>query len=119
MTDDGVVGMDLRPGARNPGGVDHYGNSVSRRLSKDDLLDWLDRQTSQHPAQSKAAERTRAQDMRDVAGQAIATLWPDRRPTRAELPNKRLCDTVKKQLEANSIAVPSEDTILRAAGRRK
>jgi hypothetical protein len=119
MTDDGVVGMDLRPGAWKPGGVDRNGNSVSRRHSKDDLLDWLDRQTLQHPQQGKAGERKRAQDMRDVADHAIATLWPNGSPTRAELPNKRLCGKVKKWLEANSFAVPSDTTILRAAGRRK
>ncbi|WP_143035618.1 hypothetical protein [Bradyrhizobium sp. Rc2d] len=52
MADDGVVGMDMRPGAQNKGGVNSDGKPVvhhlsadasGARISEDDLLDWLAR----------------------------------------------------------------------------
>jgi hypothetical protein len=58
MADDGLVGMDMRPGAQNKGGVDRDGKPTFHRLaarnsdciSKEDLLDWLDRNHPLEPA---------------------------------------------------------------------
>lgn len=60
MADDGVVGMDMRPGAQNKGGVSVDAKLVTHSVSsqysggetfsEDDLLDWLDRHHPQAPA---------------------------------------------------------------------
>jgi hypothetical protein len=53
MADDGLVGMDMRPGAQEKGGIARDGKRVVHTLStaptgdcisKEDLLDWLGRQ---------------------------------------------------------------------------
>jgi hypothetical protein len=56
MADDGLVGMDMRPGAQDKAGVTADGKPIIHRnistrmfqISKDDLLDWLGRH---HPEQ--------------------------------------------------------------------
>ena len=127
MTDDGVVGMDLRPGAKNPGGVNADGNdNVSRRMSKDDLLDWLDRYHQQAvsakpPMPAKNVSVTRRRDKRNRVMQAIAALWPDRPPDQSTVPNPAFCRHVVDWLKTDcrnrgiKFSEVSNDTILRAA----
>jgi hypothetical protein len=65
MADDGLVGMDMRPGAQDKAGVTADGKLIKHRIistsafqiSKDDLLDWLGRQQSpdQKPDSKPAA----------------------------------------------------------------
>jgi hypothetical protein len=105
LADDGL--MDMRPD----------------RFSKDDLLDWLDRHLSATPSQPTG--RNRAQDIRDRAKEAIDALWPQGPPSRADLSSKTLCDQVRYWVatECRKRGLhpmkPSDDTILRAAGRKK
>jgi hypothetical protein len=59
--DDGILGMDMRPGAMNKGGVSPDGKLLvwddqpleARRINRADLVDWLDRH-AQPPAQTEA-----------------------------------------------------------------
>jgi hypothetical protein len=44
LADDGIVGMDMRPGAQSKMGVSRRTDYLSGRWSEDDLIDWLDRQ---------------------------------------------------------------------------
>jgi hypothetical protein len=57
--DDGLVGMDLRPGAQEKHGVTRDGTPILHKptqpllqVSKDDLLDWLTRQAQVPPRAS-------------------------------------------------------------------
>jgi hypothetical protein len=63
MADDGIVGMDMRPGAQNKGGVTSDGKPITHRpvntmyqISEGDLLDWLGRH---HPEQRAPGRRGR------------------------------------------------------------
>jgi hypothetical protein len=113
LNDDGIVGMGVRPGraarpGARPAGVD-----------KDDLLHWLDQQ---EPQATKAPKRS--QGKRDRAREAIAAKWPAGIPGAHKLPNDILCrevnDWVKTDCKKQSIPPVdfSNDTILRAAGRK-
>jgi hypothetical protein len=53
------------------------------------------------------------------AQRAIETLFPDGLPGQALLPNKILCGRVVEWLKKSDLPKISNDTILRAAGRRK
>jgi hypothetical protein len=98
-------------------------------LSKDDLLYWLDRHeprsTPASPTQAATPERRKAASpMRDRAEQAINALWPDGPPSTAVLLNGPLCNKVCNWIKADCekrgvpYVEPSNDTILRAAGRK-
>ncbi|QDW38968.1 hypothetical protein FFI89_018540 [Bradyrhizobium sp. KBS0727] len=73
MADDGVVGMDMRPGAQNKGGVTADGKPIIHstastnpfQISREDLLDWLDRNFPQ--AKSAAAPNGRKRGARPKA----------------------------------------------------
>jgi hypothetical protein len=63
---------------------------------------------------------------RDQATQAIKDLWPDGAPNQKDLSDGELCEMVsdkiadrRKQQGLKPIAPLSDDTILRAAGRRR
>jgi hypothetical protein len=63
MADDGLVGMDMRPGAQDKVGITADGKPIVHRttstsmfqISKDDLLDWLGRQAPQQPTPKTTA----------------------------------------------------------------
>jgi hypothetical protein len=63
MADDGLVGMDMRPGAQDKAGVTADGRSIIHRtssanmpqISMDDLLDWLGRQSPEQPTPKTTA----------------------------------------------------------------
>jgi hypothetical protein len=110
-----IDGLDLPPG--------------TILVSKADLLDWSDRQTRQTrqtpqvPA-TATATAPRPRDKRDRANTAIHALWPDGIPDRTILPNGKLCQRVTEWLKDDCrqrrvpLILPSDDTILRAAGRK-
>ena len=113
MADDGVVGMYMRPGNPN---AERY----QPRISEADFLDWLTRR--EEPQETKAPKRS--QGKRDRAREAIAAKWPAGIPDAHKLPNDILCrevnDWVKADCKKQSIPPVdfSNDTILRAAGRK-
>jgi hypothetical protein len=53
------------------------------------------------------------------AGGALEQLYPDGVPGQAEVPNKTLCKDVGEYLKRNGLLKASDDSILRAAGRRR
>jgi hypothetical protein len=128
MADDGLVGMDMRPGAQNKDGVTADGKLIVHgtistsmfQINKDDLLDWLSRQApskSELPKPRTQAKRTRVRD-------AIEALWPNGIPGQSVLPHHLLCIKVQDWLKNDSknqgvpAQVISDDTILRAVDRR-
>jgi hypothetical protein len=76
----------------------------------------------QPPAANEPRERSRprpkAQPARDRALDAIKVLYPDGVPQQATEPNKNLCQRVAAWLKESGVPDVSDDTILRAAGRR-
>jgi hypothetical protein len=63
------------------------------------------------------AKSRRQRAARQSAERAVAELYAGGVPD--QVPNKRLCATVGEQLKAEGLPPVSDDTILRAAGRRK
>jgi hypothetical protein len=61
----------------------------------------------------------RGNPARDSAQRAIDALYPSGVPDQATISNARLCHAAGKWLKENGYANVSDDTILRAAGRRK
>jgi hypothetical protein len=132
--DDGLMDMNIRPGATNKGGVEPPAVHYPGHYSVDDFLYWLRLNPPQaepvmrrlKPAtrQSKRVVRFRAQDKRKRAEEAVQPLWPDGVPDATTLPNKSLCALVIAWLrdDCNKRGIPwlaiSNDTILRAAGRK-
>jgi predicted DNA-binding transcriptional regulator AlpA len=81
-------------------------------INEDDLRCWLEKPMPK-------PTRLRKQPKRELAEQAVAALWPDGVPGQGTLPNKRLVERVKGYLHKNDMhASISDDTILRAAGRK-
>lgn len=73
---------------------------------------------SAQPA-SKAGATRRSQPTRKRAEGMIKELYPDGVPEPAVLPNAHLCRQVGEKLKQSGLFSVSDDTILRAAGRRK
>jgi hypothetical protein len=72
--------------------------------------------TDEHAAKSLA---TRRQPSRDRAKRALADIYSDNIPDQAVEPNSILCRKVGAWLKKYNLAEVKDDTILRAAGRRK
>jgi hypothetical protein len=93
-----------------------------RRFSEDDLLDWLGRHHTEAAASPEPKPRARNKRSRVVS--AIQELWPDGPPDQSVLSNSLLCKKVGDWLKADCqkqnvpVAIPSDDTIWRAAGRK-
>jgi hypothetical protein len=132
LADDGLVGMNLRPGALGKAGISADGKAVTHRttsanvsrISKDDLLDWLGRHHPDKVAPKLEPVKPRAQIKRSRVQTALKELWKNEPPEQSVLPNSLLCKTVQDWLKHDSKnqGVPalgiSDDTILRAAGRK-
>jgi hypothetical protein len=104
------------------------------RISKLWYLDWIELSVDDvtrnlcQPARqgeapqgalSNARAASRSRPPRERASQAIAELYPQGVPTQAALPNASLCRRVGRWVRERGLPVVSEDTILRAAGRRR
>lgn len=104
--DDGVVGMDLRPGAQI--------ERAAARISKDDFVDWLDRNAP--AAVNGEAEPVAAEGghLAKLARDAAATIWPDGIPkhTPPQVLFKRVADRVQQQHQVKI----SKSTVRRALG---
>jgi hypothetical protein len=133
LADDGLVGMSLRPGAQGKAGIARDGTPRLHRsvvadsdcISKDDLLDWLNRNQTDDakhgtPATSaKPAKRLspKQRALRD----AIRACFPDDVPDDVEMPNGPLTATLASWLKVHrpAVAMMSDKTILRAVGRAR
>ena len=70
------------------------------------------------PETAAATLTHRSQPARALAERAIAVLYPDRVPDQTSLPNKALCAEVGRWLRNQNQRNVSDNTILRAAGRK-
>jgi hypothetical protein len=68
-------------------------------------------------ASSAAASRTKP--ALESAQRAIGELYPQGEPSQTSEPNKKLCGRVNDWLKDQGLRPVSNDTILRAAGRRR
>jgi hypothetical protein len=75
-------------------------------------------QATAQPASKDGAAR-RSQPTRNRAEAVIKKLYPEGVPEAAVLPNAILCRRVGEKLKAAGLPGVSDDTILRAAGRRR
>jgi hypothetical protein len=121
LADDGLVGMDLRPGAREKAGLTADGKAIMHRttsssgsINKDDLLDWLNRQVPAHKSSDK-----RMPAKQKAAHDAIRACFPEGPPAATVLPNGPFCTQISVWLKAHrpALAKMNDKTILRAAGR--
>ena len=92
-------------------------------LSVADVTQHLGQPTRQGEAPqgalSNAGAGSRSRPARERVLQAIAELYPQGVPTQAAVPNASLCRRVARWVRERGLLVVSEDTILRAAGRRR
>jgi hypothetical protein len=79
--------------------------------------------TGQREITEQAAKRTAPRKITspalERAGDAINELFPQGVPKQAVLPNKILCSRVHQKIAEKGLPSVSDDTVLRAAGRRK
>lgn len=68
---------------------------------------------------TKEQRRDKSRPQLERARNAIRRLYPEGVPGQAEEPNKTLCRRVGDKLKQTNLPTVSDDTILRAAGRRK
>ena len=91
----------------------------------DSLQAWIDEAEAEpesvgHAApESQQRRRGKSQPALERARGAIKELYPDGVPGQATEPNANLCRRVSAKLQEESLPGVSDDTILRAAGRRK
>ena len=69
--------------------------------------------------QSETGAKSRSRPAHERAQRAIAAVYPDGVPTQFLKPNSLLCRRIGEWLKHNDLPSVSNDTILRAAGRRK
>ncbi|MGY3358830.1 hypothetical protein ACVWZK_005493 [Bradyrhizobium sp. GM0.4] len=135
MADDGVVGMDLRPGAQDKGGVTSDGKLIVHNLarhprkaetiSEDDLVDWLDRKPgdskAKHTDSKITTQRPKGRAQGRAAQEAIKACFPDGMPDVLEMPNGAVAAKLAVWLKMHrpAVAKMSDKTLLRAAGRAK
>ena len=70
------------------------------------------------PAPLRSA-RTRSRPTRERAMWALNQLYANGVPAQADVPNSQLCRKVGEKLRENGLPDVKDDTILRAAGRRR
>jgi hypothetical protein len=115
--DDGMMDMNLRPGAVNKGGVELPDVHYPGRYSVDDFLYWLrlnPLQTERVTRQAEPATKPRKQPKRDIIKGALKALFPP-----DGKPDPMPFHALRKRLEKKLGYVPSRDTLLRVLGRRK
>jgi|SRR5262245_12420980 len=132
LADDGIVGMDMRPGAQNKGGVTADGKPwvkappASRTTNKADLEDWLDRNAHKYaqPVAASAVKLAIAPEQKIHA--AIIAVYDavekasEKPPNIKELPGKvrALLETQGYQASDRQIQKLGEDS-QHAVRRRK
>jgi hypothetical protein len=98
------------------------GEVVVRRAAVIRLLRLPQRETAA-PTPPKGMRRSPAQVKREQARRAIEKVYPQGVPDQATVPNLGLIDAIRKQLMADGVITKrhdiGDDTILRAAGRKK
>ena len=72
-----------------------------------------------NPIPTQTALKHRSQPGRERAERAIQELYPEGLPDQPTLPNAKLCREVGEKLKQRGLPHASDDTILRAARRRK
>jgi 7-cyano-7-deazaguanine synthase in queuosine biosynthesis len=106
--------------AVSPGGATLIRKSAQR---DDQLKTWLDEldATKDEAAAARRSQRPREKSTPALerARAVIAELYPDGVPDQAIEPNKKLCRRVGEKLRVNKLPGVSDDTILRAAARRR
>lgn len=75
--------------------------------------------TAKGPQVKSPQGRRKSRPGRDAARRAIAALYPDGVPDQVAMPNTTLCRRVGKKLKEMNLPQVSDETILRAADRRK
>jgi hypothetical protein len=108
-TDDGVLDFNLRPGAINKATVSKH-VPPDGKTSEDDFLDWLDRN---HAPTVKRGKRSK----RNNAAKAIEAIWGDVKVPDTVL-DRDLCTKVHRWMASKGLRACSDETILRAAGRK-
>jgi hypothetical protein len=91
-------------------------------LSKTDVTNVLCAAEQSNPApvaSTKTRATSRGQPTLERALRMLKELYPDGTPGQAALPNKILCGQIQKKLKEQGLPTVSDDTILRAAGRRR
>jgi hypothetical protein len=78
---------------------------------------WVEQETTGLPVQSRTPRHPRTKPSFERAKRTLDELFPDGIPDQVDLPNRILCRRVGLALEKGRGV--SDDTILRAAGRRK
>jgi 7-cyano-7-deazaguanine synthase in queuosine biosynthesis len=90
----------------------------------DSLQAWIDEveaapEAAGHGAAERPRRRGKSQPALERARGAISELYPSGDPGQAAEPNANLCRRVGEKLKQDGLPGVSDDTILRAAGRRK
>jgi hypothetical protein len=76
-------------------------------------------EATQHASASEAVDKNRSRPAFERARSAVEELYPEGVPKPAAEPNAILCRRVGEKLKEQSLPDVSDDTILRAAGRRR
>lgn len=77
------------------------------------------RSPSVEKAASGKGRAKRTKPAHERCGRALLALYPDGLPEQADLPNINVCKAVGEYLKNNGLPGASDDSILRAAGRRR
>jgi hypothetical protein len=116
---DGVLfeaGTDMYTHPSEDGGYGHGVNGIIA-FNAEDLRYWLDAAPSIKKATST---KKRAQPQRERVKKVIDAEWPDGVPDQSELRNAFLLKRVRDRLKSKGSPEPiSDDSILRAAGRKQ
>jgi hypothetical protein len=124
LNDDGLLGMDLRPG----GGHGPFGKRLTqedhRRLNKDDLLYWFNQRYPPPDAKpvtpSQPVQHQPALSMKQRVQNAASLMWGPGRPP-PELKNKPLDEVLRAYCKEHGIPMDdvSHSQLLRGVGRKK
>ncbi len=110
------------PSARSSGGEAAYHRVINDVLMRRDEVtrQWPDKdQTVSADHQPSVRSRFKSSPTKDRAQNAMNELYPQGTPDQATEPNAQLCRRVSQKLKESGLPSVSNDTILRAAGRRK
>lgn len=108
------------PSAQSAGGEPGYHRVIDDvRLQRADVVQQWPPSGRALPPNGPAALPARSRPKFEGALRAIAEIYPGGLPDQAAEPNSKLCRRVGEKLKAAGLPEVSDDTILRAAGRRR